>query len=113
MKIKYLIIWALCSIAMICSCVHPPVSQESGIDDIAHLLFVSSGNRPSYEVLVTIDGKTTFSANTVKAKESSHKGEQYVVRTGKRELRVVEGEKVLYKKSIFLSTGETKEILLP
>lgn len=113
MKKSVLKVFALFLLTMMCNCARMPVSQETGIDNVAHLLFVSSGNRSTYDVKVALDDGTFFTARTIKAKTSSRKGTQYAVRTGRRKLKVMEGNTVLYEKEIFLSTGETKEILLP
>ena len=113
MKKSIVKVFALLFMTMMYNCARMPVSQETGIDNVAHLLFVSFGNRSAYEVKVTLDDGSSFVAQTIKAKNSSRKGTQYVVRTGRRKLKVMEGNTVLYEKEVFLSTGETKEILLP
>ncbi len=113
MKKRILNAFALLFLTMMCNCARMPVSQETGIDNVAHLLFVSSGNRSAYEVKVSLDDGTLFTAKTIKVRNSSLKGSQYAVRTGRRKLKVMEGNRILYEKEIFLSTGETKEILLP
>ena len=90
-----------------------PVTQQSGKDDVAFLLFVSASNQSSQIVDVTIDGNTTFEAKTVKAKKADRKGTSYAVATGRRRLKVEKEGQTLYEKEVFLSTQETKIITLP
>lgn len=88
-----------------------PVTQESGMDDVAYLLFESSSNN-SYEIDVVIDDTTKFTAKTVKTKDANRKGTSYTVSTGKRKLVVTRKGVNLYEKYIFLSPQETKRITL-
>lgn len=90
-----------------------PVAQESGKDDVAYLIFVSTSNAKDKDITVTIDGKTTFQARTVKSKKSNRRGTQYSVQTGKRQVKVMLDGQTLYDKYVFLSTQETKVITLP
>lgn len=88
-----------------------PVTQQSGKDDIAYLLFSSTSNK-SYKIDVTIDDSTDFVAKTVKAKDSYNKGISYSVGTGKRKIRICKNGINIYEKYIFLSPQETKIITL-
>lgn len=91
---------------------HYPVAQESGTDDAAYLLFISTSNSGNHEVDVTIDD-TSFKAKTVKAKKSNRRGSQYKVNPGTRKLKVIDNGSVVYDKTIILSNQETKKIELP
>lgn len=90
-----------------------PVAQQSGKDDVAYLLFVSTSNKSSETVDVTIDGNTSFEAKTVKAKKANRRGTSYAIGTGRRKIKVTKAGEVLYNKEIFVSTQETKIITLP
>lgn len=90
-----------------------PVAQESGQDDVAYLIFVSASNAGNKDVNVTVDGKTTFQARTVKSKKANRRGTQYSVQTGKRQVKVTLDGQTLYDKYVFLSSQETKVITLP
>lgn len=92
---------------------HMPVSQQSGKDDTAALIFVSASNRGTHEITVTLDDKNTFTATTVKSRKAIRRGTQYTVKTGTRKIKVTDKGQVVYEKKIFLSAGETKEIQLP
>lgn len=90
-----------------------PVAQESGKEDVAYLIFVSASNAGNKDVSVTVDGKTTFQARTVKSRKANRRGTQYSVQTGKRQVKVVSDGQTLYDKYVFLSSQETKVITLP
>mgnify|MGYP003600535943 FL=1 len=90
-----------------------PVAQESGKEDMAYLLFISSKDYAGKDVQVTIDNAKPFSARVVKEKKSNRRGTQYAVATGTRTLTVSFEGKTLYSKKIFVSTQEVKQIILP
>lgn len=113
MKNLFALIVCIMAALMLNGCrAHYPVAQESGIDDSAYLLFISTSNSDNHEVDVTIDG-TNFKATTVKAKKSNRRGSQYKVNPGIRKLKVVDNGTVVYDKTIILSNQETKKIELP
>lgn len=89
-----------------------PVAQQSGKEDIAYLLFVSSGEYTGKTVTVDIDGTTHFDAKVVKLRKANRRGTQYGVSTGRKSITVKCDGRTLYNKQIFLSSQETKQILL-
>lgn len=92
---------------------HLPVAQESGKEDIAYLLFVSSNQYAGKEVQVKVDNNTPFTAKVVKAKNANRRGSQYGIAIGTRTLTVSYDGKNIYQKKIFVSTQEVKQIILP
>ena len=90
-----------------------PVAQQSGKEDMAFLLFVSSDTYKDKDVQVSIDGAKPFIARVTKSKKSNRKGTQYGIGTGTRTLKVSYEGKVIYQKKIFVSTQEVKQIILP
>ncbi len=90
-----------------------PVAQESGKEDIAYLLFVSSNEYASKEVQVQVDNNAPFTAKVVKAKKANRRGSQYGIAVGTRSLTVSYQGKNIYQKKIFVSTQEVKQIVLP
>ncbi|WP_024995136.1 hypothetical protein [Phocaeicola paurosaccharolyticus] len=90
-----------------------PVAQESGKEDMAYLLFISSSQYAGKNVQVTIDEGQPFIARVVKAKKSNRRGTQYGIAPGSRTLTVSCDGKQLYEKKIFVSTQEVKQIILP
>lgn len=109
-KLLYLLALPL----MLFSCkANYPVAQESGKEDMAYLLFVSSNQYAGKDVQVTIDNGQPFVAKVVKEKKSNRRGTQYGIATGARTLKVSCNGKTLYDKKIFVSTQEVKQIILP
>lgn len=92
---------------------HYPVAQQSGKEDIAYLLFVSPNKYANQYVTVVLDDEKTFQAKVVKAKKSNRKGTAYAISTGRRGINVEYKGISIYKKELFISTQETKIIMLP
>ena len=109
---KLLILLALPLLLTGCK-VNYPVSQQSGKENMAYLLFVSGKQYADREVQVFIDDAQPFPAKVVKEKKSKRKGTQYGVGTGSRTLKVTCDGKTIYQKKVFLSTQEVKQINLP
>lgn len=111
---KLLFTVCLTAIVILCGCkANYPVAQESGKEDIAYLIFVSSSDSKNKNVNVSVDDKNTFQAKTVKSRKSNRRGTQYSVQTGKRKVKVTFEGQTLYDKYVFLSPQETKVITLP
>ena len=92
---------------------HLPVAQESGKEYIAYLLFVSSKEYAGKSVLVKVDNNVPFTAEVVKSTKANRRGSQYGIAVGTRNLTVSYDGKNIYKKKIFVSTQEVKQIILP
>ena len=90
-----------------------PVAQQTGQEDIAYLLFVSQKEYAKKKLTIKID-ETQFEAKAIKASKSKRKGTIYSIAPGSRHL-IVQNEEgdVLYDKTIFISSQETKQIQLP
>ena len=89
---------------------HLPVAQESGKEDIAYLLFVSSNEYAGKSVAVKIDNNVPFTAKVVKNSKANRRGSQYGIAVGTRNLTVSYNGKNIYQKKIFVSTQEVKQI---
>ncbi len=109
-KIFLGLIFSLCFLFSGCSV--GKVASTQGLSDQAYLVFISNTkyNKP---VQVALDGSTTFNAKVFKDGKWNIKGDTYSVATGTRSIVVTSNGKTLYDRNIFLSTQETKEILLP
>lgn len=92
---------------------HLPVAQESGKEDIAYLLFVSSNEYAGKSVAVKIDNNVPFIAKVVKDSKTNRRGSQYGIAVGTRNLTVSYNGKNIYQKKIFVSAQEVKQIILP
>lgn len=112
MKLKICFIAAVTLLLAACRA-HQPVAQQSGIDDVAYLLFVGQHDYAGKTVQVTIDDRSPFAAKVVKAKKANRRGTQYAITTGPRTLKVTCDGQTIYQKKIFVSTGEVKQIILP
>ncbi len=109
---KMLILFALPALFVCCKA-NFPVAQQGGKEDMAYLLFVSSDEYVGKEVEVVIDDAQPFTAKVVNQKKANRRGTQYGIAPGTRSLKVVHGNKTIYQKKIFVSTQETKQIILP
>ncbi len=107
-------IFATLAILLLAGCrAHYPVAQQSGKDDVAYLLFVStSGQLHKQKVFYTIDD-SGYEAQVVKQKTSNRRGTQYTAPTGNHMLTVTKDGQTLYSKRVFLSQQEVKIINLP
>lgn len=90
-----------------------PVAQQSGDDDIAYLLFVSTSDSRNTDIQVTVDETTRFTARTVKSRKANRRGTRYSVQPGKRKITVTKDGNTIYDRYVFLSPQETKKITLP
>ncbi len=99
------------------SCAKYPIETSSGKEDVAFLLFISQeGEYAKKDVTVNIDGKTTFTAQPIRAKRGKEKlkGTQYKVATGRRKVVVTNANgDVIFSRDLMLSTQDTKQIILP
>lgn len=110
---KKLLVLLLLPIALFSCKANYPVAQQSGKEDMAFLLFVSSKQYAGKEVQVTLDDAQPFTAKVVKQKKSNRKGTQYGIATGARSLKVICEGKTIYQKKIFVSPQDVKQIILP
>lgn len=88
------------------------VAVSQGLSDQSYLYFVSNHKYPE-PVQVTLDGKTTFEAKVVRERKATVKGDTYAVSTGKHRVAVSFQGKTIWEREVFLSTQETKKIILP
>lgn len=107
------ILASIIAVMLLAGCRSYPVAQQSGKEDMAYLLFVSSDEYKNKTVDVKLDDNTTFEAKVVATKKAKRKGIAYGVSTGKRKIIVTNGGNTIYEKELFLSTQETKQITLP
>lgn len=109
---KLLILFTLTLLLFSCKANYP-IAQQSGKEDIAYLLFVSSHEYAGKEIQVTIDDIETFDAKVIKQSKAYLKGSQYGVRTGAHSLKVNYKGKTIYQKKVFVSPQDVKQIILP
>lgn len=112
MKAKVLMFLGLTLLLTACKANYP-VAQQSGKEDMAFLLFVSPDVYAGKNVQVMVDELEPFEARVVKSVKSNRRGTQYGIATGRRKLKVVYQGKTIYKKEIFVSSQDVKQIVLP
>ncbi len=88
-------------------------SLSSGLESEAYLKFI--GNTKLYEngVEVTVDDKIVFTAQVVDDAKKEPAGNVYAIAPGKHTVNVKYNDNVIYSKLIFISTQETKKVILP
>ena len=107
----------LCLLTVVCclllsGCKVGNVAVSQGLADQSYLYFVSV-NKYAKPVQVTLDNGVTFNANVVRERKATVKGDTYAVSTGKRRVSVSYQGKTIWEREVFLSTQETKKIILP
>ena len=116
MKSKVLRILALTFIVgVFTSCRVGTVTSSGGMDSQSYLQFIQGGER-SYSggVTVYIDQNTEFPAKVDRVRKfGGTRGNLYGIQPGKRHLKVVYKNNILYEKDIVVATQETKKITLP
>ncbi len=88
-------------------------TSSSGQEQEAYLEFIGNPDNYSGGVDVSVDNKTAFTAEVFNSKPARLKGKVYTISTGKHKVSVSYKNSVIYNKDLFISTQETKKILLP
>lgn len=112
MKAKLLFLFF--SVVMLTACAVGRTTESRGLENEAYLQF-TRGTTDAYNggIYVYVDHNKPFKAKVNKVKATKVKGDTYVIKSGKRHLKVVYKDRTLYEKDIILSTQETKRIELP
>jgi hypothetical protein len=88
-------------------------TSATGIPNQAFLSFVGTASMYPKGVEVILDDKTRFNAQVHKNRSKIKHLRVYGISTGKHKVSVVNNGKTLYEKVIFLSSQQTKKIILP
>jgi hypothetical protein len=88
-------------------------TTSTGIDNDAYLEIIGKLSDYKGGVEITLDDKITFKGKVNKNHVDRPKGEVYAISTGNHTIMVSYNSKVLFKKQIFVSSQETKKIILP
>lgn len=102
----------LCGVLLAIGCTGVK-STTSGLENEAFLVFLGDPENYDAGVEVTIDEETSFSAQVQKKHSDRPKGKVYAISTGQHLVSVLHNNEVIYQKRIFVSTQETKKIILP
>ncbi len=110
MKKSYLVLVLLMFILNSCG---GTKTSFQGLASESYLEFIGNPNDYSTGVDVIIDDKPTFSAKVYKDKIGRMRGEVYAIKTGRHTLKVKHQNQIIYNKEIFISSQESKKIILP
>src|ERR1035437_10216163 len=88
-------------------------TSSSGLEKESFLEFIGNPNSYSGGVDVSVDNKPMFKAEVFNDKADRVKGKVYAISTGQHIVSVTYKNNLIFNKQIFLSTQETKKILLP
>ncbi|MDB2658646.1 hypothetical protein N9Y73_05215 [Flavobacteriaceae bacterium] len=84
-----------------------------GIENQAFLLIVGTPSNYPNGVEVVIDVKTKFNAEVQKNRDKVKHLRLYGISTGKHKVSILKNNKNIYEKTIFISSQQTKKIILP
>ncbi len=86
---------------------------SKGLENESYIEIIGKPGIYSGGVDVTIDETTSFKTKVNKGKAQRPKGNVYAISTGKHVVTVKYNNEIIYSKQIFVSSQETKQIVLP
>ena len=110
---KNMIFTIAISLIFLTSCRTGLKTTAIGIENEAFLEFIGTPDNYIGGVDVNLDDKNTFKGEVNKDHADRPKGKVFAIATGNHLLTVSYNSKVIYKKQIFVSSQETKRIILP
>jgi hypothetical protein len=110
-------IWmVIVTIFALSACTAGRTTESKGLENQAYLQFTivkGSADKYSDGVYVYVDNNAPFNAKVNLIQGNTVKGDVYVIKTGKRHVKVVYRDNVLFEKDVMLGTQETRKIQLP
>lgn len=88
-------------------------SNVRGVENQAFLLILGTPSKYPNGVKVVIDDKTRFNSEVQKNRDKVKHLRLYGISTGKHKISISQNNKTIYEKIIFLSSQQTKKIILP
>jgi hypothetical protein len=88
-------------------------TESRGIENQAFLLIVGPPSQYPKGVEVVIDDKTIFNAEVQKNRAKVKHLRLYGISSGKHKVSISKNNKNIYEKIIFVSSQQTKKIILP
>jgi hypothetical protein len=88
-------------------------TSSSGIENQAFLLIVGTTSNYPNGVEVILDEKTRFIGEVQKDYMRVKDVRLYGISTGRHDVSIMHNNQVLYKKTIFVTSQQTKKIILP
>ncbi|MEG1616009.1 MAG: hypothetical protein RR202_04525 [Bacteroidales bacterium] len=112
MKSLKIFIYISCLLVAFTGCKVGRTTETSGYENESFITFTTNAEKPR-TVQVIVDNDLRFDAEVKKVSVHNVKGKIFAIKSGRHLLEVKEGNKVVYKKEIFLSAQETKTIQIP
>jgi len=110
MKIaKYLI---LPLFVLLISCGGTKTSSQ-GLNNESFLEIIGTPSMYSNDVDVVVDDNKSFKAKVYKDKVGRMRGEVYAITIGKHLIKIYSENKIIYNQQIFVSSQQTKKIIIP
>lgn len=106
------ILFIVATIAVMCGCTGVK-SMSKGLENEAYLDFIGEPVNYKRGIQVKIDSNILFEAVVRKDSRNKFNNKIYSISPGKHEIVISHNNKVIYKKTIFVSSQETKQIMLP
>ena len=88
-------------------------TASRGLANESYLEFIGKKSIYSNGVQVTIDENTPFTAKVYNDRVGRLRGEVYAITTGAHTLKVYLDKNLIYNKQIFITSQESKKIILP
>ena len=88
-------------------------SSSQGLDNESFLEIIGTPSMYSNGVDVVVDENKSFNAKVYKDKVGRMRGEVYAIKTGKHSVKIYSENKIIYNQQIFVSSQQTKKIMLP
>ena len=88
-------------------------SSSQGLNDESFLELIGSPSVYSSGVDVVVDENAPFKAKVYKDRVGRMRGEVYAIKTGKHSIKIYSDNKIIFNQQIFISSQQTKKIILP
>ena len=112
---KNIILFILVNLLLVASCTGIKTLSK-GLENESFLEFIGNPNDYNQGLSITIDEKIYFKAvanKPVKYQNPAPRGKLYAISPGKHIISVSYNNNVIVRKQIFISSQETKQIILP
>ena len=88
-------------------------TSSQGLNNESFLEIIGTPSLYSDDVDVVVDDNKSFKAKVYKERAGRMRGEVYAITTGKHSIKIYSKNKVIYNQQIFVSTQQTKKIIIP
>ncbi|MCL1937208.1 MAG: hypothetical protein FWF52_02290 [Candidatus Azobacteroides sp.] len=106
-------LWLVIFPLIFAGCKVGSTTEAKGLENESYLQFVQGQEKYNGGVDVYVDNTASFKAKVDKVNSRTVRGNVYTIKSGTRHLKIAYKGQTLYEKDVFLSSRETKQILLP